>query len=257
MKNKHLLVETVLVLSILFLSACNLPSRQITQVETPVATTAAIFESLPTPTSECVNPYFPNRMGDTWEYSGANSAIGAYTRTDTITDSGAEAFSQQTTLSNITYSVSYTCSSFGLLSNDPVQQYAGALLSSSDAPVNLILRSNSGSSLPAEITPGDTWQQTADWDATTPEINMSGRFIFDYTAVGYENVTVPFGSFNALRVDTTIRIEVTGFRILAGTYMTTTWMVPDVGIIKIEGSSHIPGVDFTDGMQLTRFTPGP
>ncbi len=26
---------------------------------------------------------------------------------------------------------------------------------------------------------------------------------------------------------------------------------------KVEGTSHIPGVDFTDGMQLTRFTPGP
>ncbi len=94
--------------------------------------------------------------------------------------------------------------------------------------------------MPAEITPGDTWQQTADWDATSPEINMSGRFVFDYTAVGYENVTVPFGSFNALRVNATIRIEVTGFRILAGTYTTTTWMVPDVGIIKSRRHQSYP-----------------
>jgi hypothetical protein len=75
--------------------------------------------------------------------------------------------------------------------------------------------------------------------------------------VGYENITVPFGRFDALRVDATIRIEVSGFRILAGTYITSTWMVPKIGVIKSEGTSHVPGINFTDGMQLTNFTPSP
>jgi len=257
MKNKLLSIVIVLVLSTLLLSACNLPSRQIDQAETPTPMTAAIIESTPTPASVCYNPYFPSRIDDTWEYSGANSAIGGYTRTDTITNSGAEAFSQQTILSNVTYSVAYTCSSTGLTSTDPIQQYAGALLSGPNSPVKVKLTSNSGISLPAKITPGDTWQQTADWGATSPEINLNGRFVFDYTAVGYESVTVPFGTFDALRVDGTIEIEVTGFRILAGTYTTTTWLVPDVGIVKSEGTSHVPGVDFTDSMELTRFSPAP
>jgi len=257
MKNKLFSIVSVLVLSTLILSACNLPSRQTIQASTPAPITAIIPESSPTPSSQCDNQYFPNKLGDAWEYSGTNSADGAYTRTVTITNSGAESFTQGSTQSNVTYSVTYSCSSTGLTSTNPIQQYAGALLSGPNTPVNVNLISNSGTSLPARITPGDTWQQTADWNATSPELSLNGRFVFDYTAVGYESVTVPFGTINALRVDATIKIEVSGFRILAGTYTTTAWLVPEVGVVKSEGTSHVPGVDFTDSMELTRFASAP
>jgi len=144
-----------------------------------------------------------------------------------------------------------------LTASDPVQQYAGALLSSPDSPMSVKLSSNSGVSLPAKIIPGDTWQQTVDFDATSQQLNVSGRFVFDYTAVAYENVTVPAGTYNALRVDGTIRIEVTGLHILAGSYTTSIWFAPEVGMVKSEGTSHVTGVDFSDSMQLTRFTPAP
>lgn len=257
MKNKPLSIIIVLILSTLLLSACNLPNRQTTQAQIPTPITSTIPESSPVPTPLCNNQYFANTTGDTWDYSGDNSAIGAYTRTDTIINSSADAFTVETTLSNVTYSVTYACSSTGLTATNPIQQYVGALLSSPNAPVNVKLTSNSGISLPSKIISGDTWQQTADWDATSQELNLNGRFVFDYTAVGYESVTVPFGTFNALRVDATIRIEVSSLRILAGTYTTTTWMVPDIGIVKSEGTSHVPGVDFTDRLELTKFTPAP
>jgi len=192
---------------------------------------------------------------DSW--GTKNTAIGEYSRTDTITRSSAEVFSVSTTLSNITYGVNYGCSSAGLTANDPIQQYVGALLSGPNAPVKVNLTSTSGITLPAKITPGDTWQQTADFEASSQDLNGSGRFVLKYTAVGYENVTVPFGTFNALRVDATIRIEVSPLRVLAGTYTTTSWMVPDIGIVKSEGISNVPGVDFSDAIQLTSFAPAP
>ncbi|OGN94277.1 MAG: hypothetical protein A2Z71_01630 [Chloroflexi bacterium RBG_13_50_21] len=246
-----------LILSMLVLSSCNLPSRQAAQSATPTSITVILPEISPTPVRLCDNQYFPNDTGNTWEYSGSNTAIGAYDRKDIVTSSSNTAFTLETTLSTVTYPVNYDCSSAGLAAADPIQQYVGALLNSPDAPVNVELTSISGISLPAKIVPGDAWQQTADWEASSQDFNLKGRFAFNYTAVGYESVTVPFGTFNALRVDATIRIEVSGFRILAGTYTTTTWMVPEVGIIKSEGTSHIPGVDFTDGMQLTSYIPAP
>jgi hypothetical protein len=164
-------------------------------------------------------------------------------------------FTVDTSLANIPYSVTSSCSSAGLTASDPVTQYAGALLSAPNAPVTVKLTSNSGITLPANIKPGDTWQQSADFEASSPDLNINGRFVFDYTAVGYEPVTVPFGSFDALRVDATIRVEVSAFHVLAGTYTTSTWLAQDVGIIKSQGTSHVTGVDFTDGMQLTSFRP--
>ncbi len=254
---RKLILNVVLILSIFILSSCNLPARQVNQMEAPTQTTIFQPQASPTPIRLCNNPYFPNSRGDTWEYSGSNSALGAYNRTDAVTQSGADVFSVETTISSLTYGVKYSCTSGGLIASDPVQQYAGALLSGPDAPVTVKLTSNSGITLPSVIKPGDTWQQTADFDATSQSFNLNGRFVFDYTAVGYENVTVPSGSFNALRVDATIRIEVSGFRVLAGTYTTSAWMAPGIGVVKSEGTSHVPGVEFSDALQLTKFSSNP
>jgi hypothetical protein len=138
--------------------------------------------------------------------------------------------------------VDYACTNAGLIALNPIQQYIGALLTSLNAQVNVNLLSNSGISLPAKIS---------------QDISTNGRLVFVYTAVGYENITVPFGTFDALRVDATIRIEIGGFRILTGTYETTTWMAPNVGIIKSVGTSHVPRVEFSDSMELTRFATSP
>jgi hypothetical protein len=253
MHKKPILIVAVLVLSILTLSACNLPERQTAPEQTQAASPAA----LPTPDSICYNQYFPNTTGNTWIYSGNNTATGDYTRTDTVSSSSADSFTVNSTLSSIPYSLTYACSSAGLTAGDPVSQYAGALLSGPDAPANIKLTSNSGLTLPANVVPGDTWQQTADFEATSQSLNISGRFVFDYTAVGYENVTVPFGTYNALRVDTTIRVEVSAFHVLAGTYTTSSWLASGIGMVKSEGTSHVSGIEFSDAMQLTSYSPAP
>ena len=257
MKYKTMSVVIGLLLLSLLLSACNLPSRQSVQEQSPTPPLAIAPAHTPTPTPLCDNQFFPTTKGDAWEYSGTNSSLGAYTRSDTITISGGDAFTLESKLAGVSYTVNFTCTSGGLVAADPVQQYAGAILSSPDAPVDVKIGNMEGTTLPAKINPGDTWQQTADFEASSKDLNLNGRFVFDYTAIGYENVTVPFGTFNTLHVDATIRIEVTGLRILAGTYTLSTWMAPGVGIVKSEGTSHVPGVDFTDSMQLTRFTTMP
>ncbi len=252
MKSKTLKLIRVLLLSALLLPACNLPSRQNPRTTTPALAPATI--DTPTPALVCENQYFPDKKGNSWSYSGTNSATGTYTRQDIITSSEADRFTMETQLTSFSYQVSYTCSSVGLAAADPVEQYAGLILSSPDTPVSVKLGDVSGITLPAQIKPGDTWQQVADFNASSTNLTLNGRLVFNYTAVGFENVSVPYGSFNALRVDATIRIELTGLRILAGTYTTSLWMAPGVGLVKSEGTSHIPRVDFSDSMELTAFS---
>jgi hypothetical protein len=239
------------------LSTCNLPERQVKQTETPTATASEIDGNLPPSDSMCANEYFPNQVGNKWEYSGSNSATGNYTRSDMVSVASADSFTVTTTWGNTPYSVTYTCSANGLTATNPIQQYVGAIISKPDSPVQIQLISNSGTSLPVSISPGDTWQQIAEGNASSVDFNLDGRFVFDFSAVGYEDVTVPSGTYHALRVNTTIRIEVSGFHILAGTYQLTTWLVANIGMVKSEGASHVPGVDFTDQLQLTQFTPSP
>jgi hypothetical protein len=255
MFKKFTCIFSALILTSVLLSSCNLSNRQTipTQTLTP---TSVIVEALSTPTpvpSLCDNLYFPNAIGDTWEYAGNNTAMGAYSRTDTISNSGEKSFSLQSSVSGATSMVDYSCTEAGLVSTNPIQQYVGPLLSALNAQVKINLVSNSGISLPAKINPGDSWQQIAQFDASSASYSTNGRLVFNYTAVGYENITVPSGSYNAMRVDTIIRIEISSFRILAGTYEMTTWMAPNVGIIKSQGTSHVSNVDFSDSLELTRF----
>jgi hypothetical protein len=196
-------------------------------------------------------------VGDSWEYSGNTSAAGAYTRSDKINTSSDNGFIVESKVSNVTYFVEYTCSDAGMTSVNPIQQYLGALVTGPNAPVKVTLTSNSGISLPAKIEAGDSWQQIAGWEGVINGLSTNGRAVLDYNAVGYESITVPFGTFNALKVNATIRIEVTAFRILAGTYDYTFWLAPDIGMVKSEGISHIPGVEFTDSLELVDFVSPP
>jgi DUF3108-like len=253
---------TVLLLSTLVLSSCNLPKRQVNQISTPMPTsteTPTVIPVMPTSTttpipSVCDNLYYPNQLSNTWEYAGNNTALGDYVRTDIISNSSSQSFTVESNLSSVTYPVDYNCTPEGLTSVDPIQQYLGALLNTPNSPVNVTLLSNSGITLPAQINPGDSWQQVAEFKGSVNNTSASGRVVFNYSAVGFENITVPFGTYNALRVDCNIRIELTPFRILAGTYEATNWMAPNVGIIKSTGTSHIPNLDFIDSLELTSFT---
>jgi hypothetical protein len=257
MRHMSLSLLVMLIVISTVLSACNLPERQVKQTETATSTVSEITGSLPTPVSMCASEYFPSQVGVGWEYSGANNSIGNYTRSDTIGDVSADSFNVTTTLGNTPYSVTYTCSASGLTATNPIQQYVGAIINRSDSPVQIQLTSNSGTSLPADISPGDTWQQVAEGNASSPNFSLDGKFVFDFTAAGFEDVTVPSGTYHALRVNTSIRIEVSGFHILAGNFQMTTWLVANIGMVKSEGASHVPGVNFTDQLELTQFTPAP
>ena len=259
------IIGVLLILAMLVLSGCNLPKRNASKsgAQTPtfaavtaLTTPTPVFTPTPEPTL-CDNIYQPSRLGDTWVYSGSNTALQNYSRTDNIKNAGYDAFTSENNLAGVTYSVDYACTSEGLVATNPVQQYLGALLASPGSQISVRLNSTSGISLPSDVKPGDEWQQTASVDATINNTSTSGWVVFDYIAQGIESVTVPSGAYDALRVDLTITVQVTPLRLSAGTYQSTIWMAPNVGVIKTEGTSHVTGVDFTDSTQLTSFTSAP
>jgi len=56
-----------------------------------------------------------------------------------------------------------------------------------------------------------------------------------------------------LRLDIEIEVETGGNRGMAGTYINTQRLGPNIGIVKSEGVSHIRGVEFTDSIELVSF----
>lgn len=256
MLKKTTLIVLAIIQVLFTLTSCNLPAGSKTSETGGPQTIVDIIA--PTPNTRlCENLYYPNTTGDTWEYAGSTSALGAYSRTDTITRSEAKSFMVESNSSGISYSVEYSCTEAGLLSTNPIQQYLGALLPILSGQVTLNLVSNSGLSLPSVIKPGDTWEQIAEWEGTAQGFSAKGRLVFNYTAIGHETVTISSGTYEALRVDTSILIEISNFHIRYGSYEISTWMAPNIGVIKSDGHSDIPNVDFSDSLELIRFTKSP
>lgn len=176
----------------------------------------------PTPegdSSECDNPFYPVKDEATWFFSistGGN-AIHTMSADDfgkfTITVEGA----------NSTFTIDGQCDSEGVtIMNVPGAQttYSGEYGSSAVSTVSV-----SGVSLPNDIAQGQQWTQTI---TVTTEAGAS-EIVTNYTAVGFENVTVPAGNFYALKVEQSGYVTVFGQKVAMHGF---NWYAEGVGPVK-------------------------
>ena len=207
------------------------------------------------PSSEelCDNDYMPSDDGAVWEFAGQNSKLGAYARTDTVTDSRDDGFTITTELKDVTYAEEWTCTEAALIDLEPGQQTLAAAFSGPSGAVAVTREFNSGITLPRHIDPAMSWQQVFGWRAIGADVSSNGSFTYQFTAMGPEVVAVPFGSFDAMRINVEVELEMGGPSGLKDTYSQSMWFVQDVGLVKVEGVSHIKGVEFTDSMELVSY----
>jgi hypothetical protein len=201
----------------------------------------------------CDNDYMPSDDGAVWQFAGQNSKLGAYTRTDTVTDSRDDGFTITTELKDVTYAEEWTCTEAALIDLEPGQQTLAAAFCGPSGTVAVTREFNSGITLPRHIDPALSWQQVFGWRATSADVSSNGSFTYQFKAMGPEVVAVPFGSFDAMRINVEVELEMGGPTGMKGTYAQSMWFVQDVGLVKVEGESHIKGVEFTDSMELASY----
>jgi len=118
---------------------------------------------------------------------------------------------------------------------------------------------SSGVTLPASIKPGDTWTQALTLegieDLNGLQIPAKNETSNDCTAAGIESVTVPAGTFDALRFDcqtnTDIMITMSGNDIEQTIDFTASnWYAEGVGLIKTVTTGS--GLDST--IELVSYT---
>jgi hypothetical protein len=223
-KKNYLLITPMGVLLItFFLAACSsrtIPPTQPQPTETATATATkpapeatATLEGI-TPVAEqglCTNAYYPVRQGATWSYKSTGGPAGEYSFTDTITSVRDDGFTLSTRIRDLIRTQEWTCTAEGLTA----LQLGGApaaMLDSQNIQLSLDVTNASGVSFPNRINPGDQWQQTADVQGhvtfMNEEAEASGSILMNFNAIGNESVTVPAGSFEALRVDVDVTLNV-------------------------------------------------
>jgi hypothetical protein len=242
------------------LLACAPPTKQamvhmVQPTEAPTATPTQ-------PPSLCDNPLFPVRPGATWTYSSSGSSSGPYSFTDTITEVRADGFTLTSQFPGLTRTQEWACRPEGLvaltMSGGPA-----ASLSSSGMTLNFQTSNVSGLSLPAAVAAGDHWPYALEVQGTITiaegqSAEGSGAVGFSSTAMGIENVTVPAGTFEAMKVRTAsdIRLSVNylGLPIpvnVTGSYF--IWYAPGVGWVKMEGTGKVLGTDYSEVILLEAY----
>jgi len=120
----------------------------------------------------------------------------------------------------------------------------------------------SGVTYPNEIKPGDTWPHSLEFTAKMTVagqgMDATGDAKSNFQAVGFESVTVPAGTFDALKihVDTTININGNFNGVSFPVTVSSPydyWFVQGVGWVKASGTGSVSGQSFSETIELQAY----
>ncbi len=198
--------------------------------------------------SACDYPYFPMRKGATWEYAQDGQITN-----ETVTSVTGDANNSTATLLMDMVGVGsitgeWTCSPDGVMSSVFTDFQ---MPNAAGASAQMKITSKSGTLLlpPEKLAPGATWNSDYTFEMSTQAAGQAFNFTYEvheaFTATGVETVTVPAGTFAAIRVEMKGTVKMTGLpaNIPAGMMPsefpigTTEWYARGVGVLRSSPSS--------------------
>jgi hypothetical protein len=272
MEMKKIRTILSLLLAMVFVTACSLPGNETPTQTIPATEQPQATATEPSGTPEesgmpvageglCANAYYPVREGATWSYQSTGSPAGDYSYTDTITAVREDGFTLTSQFEGVTRTQEWACKPEGLVALQ-LGGPSAATLNTQDMQLNLTVNNVSGVTFPSEITTGDEWEHMLEFEgdldiAGTPA-EATGGAESNFSALGAEGVTVPAGTFDAMKVqvDSTITINATFQGIsmpvaFSGSY--TFWFAQGVGPVKASGTGEVVGTSFTETIELQSY----
>ncbi len=240
-------------------SGCNLSMNGASPTATPVASMGGLKpseETLPAPTvtqqakkENCANDYYPVITGASWKYTGNNSIGNSFSFTRTITNASDDGFEDQDVWDGgTTRTGTWTCDNGNLTA---LSQGGVATVSVPTGPDTPKLEAESveadGVSIPGEMKIDESWDQSVNLIGKMTllqggmTVAVTNETQITCTPTSVENVSVPAGSFEAMKVICTSSMTVTIDNNTPGTITSTStiWYVNGVGIAKIVDDNEI------------------
>jgi hypothetical protein len=211
----------------------SLPQVQATQ-ELPTAEIVA-----PTAVPACFNIYLPVRTDAAWNYRVTGFVNDTFTRS--ITAVNPDKFTEKDTFSSgVVRKVKWRCDNGNLTALNPPSG-ASASINEEGVWVDFQTTELTGVTIPASLIPGAAWTQTITIEGTQAiyQVNYKARnkITSNCTAIGNEPVTVGAGSFEAMKVECRIVMDInltiedkpnqTTLNLIV-----TNWYAANVGLVK-------------------------
>ncbi len=153
----------------------------------------------------------------------------------------ADGFEEEGLFPGVTRNSTWKCTPAGLALLAPGGGVSGTI-STSGLSFEFTTTDYSGVTLPKSVAAGDTWTQTLTLhgENTLPggtAVTADGTDTTDFTAAGMESITVPAGTFQAMRIDVvtvfTIETTVSGTTVPVTLNITgSVWYAPGIGMVK-------------------------
>ena len=258
---------SLFVISIL---ACNLvsPSQKPQPQADPIKPQANTVEPQATAekimaAGECKNPYYPIIENATWSYKSTGSPVGEYVYTEVVSSMREDGF---TITSNhkegLTRSIEWSCIPQGL-ATVTFDGGPAAGVTAEQFQMELTTTKAEGITLPTQINPNDQWTQTITYEGqgkiAGSDVSSKGTTLFSMTALGEESVTVPAGTFTAMKIKTDITLDV------LLTYQGSTnpytskfsqmhYWVAGVGLVRIENTADTGSSTYSEVIELQSYT---
>lgn len=248
---------------VLTLLACNLLAPSSSSSNSSVAPQSTVANQQPQISSQtgCSNPYYPVKKDATWTYKTSGLPTGPSTYVDTITDVRVDGFTDTSVFDNkVTRKADWNCTKDGLL--ELSLGNGAAAISTSGTQAQITVTKSSGVTIPAKVSTGDSWSYTLDF---TGQINMQnttsqaqGSSAYQLKALGNESVTVPAGTFTAMKVQVagTFNIQVS----MGGVNLPVTisdaslaWYAPNVGMVKLTDNVNMMGSSINATTELQSY----
>ena len=189
--------------------------------------------------------------------------MGEYQYTEVVSDVSADGFTVTSEhVEGFTRSMEWSCTPQGLVTTTPDNGLAGGI-AAEQFKMELTTTNIEGVALPAQIKAGDQWVYTMTYtglgDINGSEVTSQGTTVFTMNALGEESVTVPAGTFTAMKISNEIVLDV------LMTYQGSTnpypskfsqinYWVAGVGLVKTENTADTGGSTYSEVIELQSYT---
>jgi hypothetical protein len=210
-----------------------------------------------TPVSECFNEYQPVREGATWNYNLTGTATDTFSRRIVVVNE--RNFTEQDAFtSGLVRDMRWRCREGNLIALNPP---SGNFSSINEEGVWVEFETSEleGVTIPNAIINGAVWKQTMTVEGKQNIYNVEykAKNIIENncTAVGNEAVTVPAGTFEAVRIDCNVVVNVSLAiedkpNQVVLTFTNISWYVRNVGLVKSATAGE--GINVT--VELTSYS---
>ncbi len=227
-----------------------------------IAACTAYETGFATSSGACGNALYPVKQGAAWTYASTGGPNGSFIYTDTVTEVRADGFTLTSQIADSLRSQKWSCQSGGLQALQ-VGGSNAAGITTQGIIADFTALDISGISLPEKISHGMQWQYALKLKGTmaTPDNAQSlssGSYSVTMRELGKETITVPAGTFEAVKIQANAVVDVTtsfaGIPIpVKYNGVSIIWYAPEVGYIKSVENGDFSGTAFSVTTELQNY----